>query len=163
MYVRSNGFLWFYPQVHYLIKWVGYTDQTWEPEENCFNCLQLIAEFNENESRQCQQPTLGERVLSNIYGKMRYWLNHMKFIELFFVYFKFIGLIFILFFELWLGITDTGGRGLLFLAKFQDKDENELVEWSDMKEHFPQQTIDFFKSRIHWMGEDAGIEDSDDE
>ncbi|CAF1295864.1 unnamed protein product [Adineta ricciae] len=43
-------------QVYYLIKWKGYSskDNTWEPETNVDNCLNLIQEF---ESRQSMRPT----------------------------------------------------------------------------------------------------------
>lgn len=41
----------------------------------------------------------------------------------------------------------------MFLVKFQDKQENELLSWNDMHEHFPRKAMDFFKSRIHWPEE----------
>lgn len=61
-----------------------------------------------------------------------------------------------------IGITDTGGRGLVFLVKFQDKQENELLPWIDMREHFACQAMDFFKSRIHWPQEDEFEADDSD-
>lgn len=59
-------------QVQYLIKWRGYDDRTWEKEEHCTNCLELIAEYEAQAPTQAPtaQPLLSNRVLTNIFGKI---------------------------------------------------------------------------------------------
>lgn len=32
-------------KTEYLIKWKNYTDSSWECEENCKNCVQMITDF----------------------------------------------------------------------------------------------------------------------
>lgn len=32
-------------EIHYLVKWVGYDEPSWEPQENCDNCKELIEKF----------------------------------------------------------------------------------------------------------------------
>lgn len=49
----------------------------------------------------------------------------------------------------------------MFLVKFQDKNENELLSWNEMQEHFPRQAMNYFKGRIHWSADDAVLSDAD--
>lgn len=134
--------------MQYLIKRKGNAEPTWEKEENCNNCLELLAEFAQREATKqnahANQPQLSERVLTNVFGK--FTKSNQKKLP------KFTKIHVNKLFKC-LGITDAGGHGLVFLTKFQDKQENELLSWHDMREYFPRDAMDFFKSRIHWPEE----------
>lgn len=56
-------------QVQYLLKWTGYEKPTWEPEENCQNCLELLAEFEEMQAGNPKPVELSDRTLTAIFGE----------------------------------------------------------------------------------------------
>lgn len=160
--------------VQYLIKWKGCdsTDNTWEPEEN-LNCRKLLKQFLEDEAkapkkRRGRKPTSlnstgnddddnaemskeTEEVENKSAEKeqrkkkrarksndtMQTDDDGPKGFEQGFVA------------ESLVGITQADGQ-LLFLVKWKNRDELELVPSEETRKHVPHMVIDFYQDRIIW-------------
>lgn len=157
----------------YLIKWKGCesTDNTWEPEEN-LNCRKLLKQFLEDEAkapkkRRGRKPaSLNSTANDDDNGKMSKEAEEVenrsaekkqrkrkparksdetsrtdddgpKGFEQGFVA------------ESLVGITEEDGQ-LLFLVKWKNKDELELVPSKETRKHVPNMVIDFYQDRIVW-------------
>ncbi|XP_065076843.1 chromobox protein homolog 1-like [Ochlerotatus camptorhynchus] len=162
--------------VQYLIKWKGCdsTENTWEPEEN-LNCQELVKQFLEEEAknpnrRKGRKPaslkTTTDKDDDN--GKMSKEKEEVENksdekeqrkkkptrksadilkkqtddddlngFEQGFVA------------DSLVGITEENGQ-LLFLVKWQNKDELELVPSKETRKYVPEMVIDFYQDRITW-------------
>lgn len=153
-------------KVEYYLKWKGYTEQdnTWEPEEN-LDCPELIAAFEENiKKRECEY---------------KWNWNPMQLVETFNVVLAASneakkrkpegaepktsakkksdrkegfdrGLVP----ERIIGATDTSGE-LMFLMKWKDTDEADLVPAKQANTKCPQIVIQFYEERLTWHSNTA--------
>ncbi|KAM4818617.1 chromobox protein homolog 3-like [Thomomys bottae] len=113
-----------YGNIEYLLKWKGYPDSqnTWEPEEN-LQCADLITAFINSDESGSPPSEFEDR---NGFAK---GLKPEKVI----------------------GVTDVCGE-LMFLMKWKNVDQVELVLAKEVKARCPQLVIDFYQERLNWRG-----------
>ena len=109
-------------RVEYLLKWKGYpsSDNSWEPENNC-GCPELIEAFEKKRKIERERKVdMGRRGFER--GREA---------------------------EEILGATDASGA-LLFLIKWKDTDDADLVKAKEANEKCPQVVIAFYEKRLKW-------------
>jgi len=134
----------------YLLKWKGYPDSesTWEPEDN-LDCPDLIAEY-ENKRKEREEKkkrkqkdadeessTQGKRkkkVVEEEDNKPRGFDRGLQA-------------------ERIIGATDSSGE-LMFLMKWKDSDEADLVPARQANIRCPQIVIAFYEERLTWHSHD---------
>jgi len=150
-------------QVEYLLKWKGYgpEDNTWEPKEN-LGCPELIEEFERNwksnnekskpkkravdadksdfkenkSNKKAKVPTPKEAARAEQTGFDR-GLQADKII----------------------GATDSSGE-LMFLMKWKDTDEADLVPARQANVKCPQVVISFYEERLTWHTNSSGEDEA---
>nr|AIM47933.1 CBX3 [Pantodon buchholzi] len=135
-------------KVEYFLKWKGFTeaDNTWEPEEN-LDCQELIEEYlssrkgdaekqetnkrkssaDEGESEEAKAKKKKEMLQSN---KLRGFARNLDP-------------------ERIIGATDSSGE-LMFLMKWKNSDEADLVPAKEANTRCPQIVIAFYEERLTW-------------
>ncbi|XP_048191379.1 chromobox protein homolog 3-like [Perognathus longimembris pacificus] len=118
-------------KVEYLLKWKGYSDSdnSWEPEEH-LRCSDLIKAFlnSQEDSSESEGSISSEN--SNANDNLTGFARGLEP-------------------ERIIGATGTSD-GLLFLMKWKDADEPELVLANDAIEKCPHIVAAFYKERISW-------------
>lgn len=142
----------------YYLKWKGYgeADNTWEPIDN-LDCPDLINGFEEkiaakkkdDKKRKKEDPTEGtssakkkKKVVEDEENKPRGFDRGLQP-------------------ERIIGATDSGGE-LMFLMKWKDSDEADLVPARQANIRCPQIVIAFYEERLTWHTHDDEKEDKDD-
>lgn len=136
-------------RVEYFLKWKGYPDaeNTWEPQEN-LDCPELIAEFEEKRKKEGKKEDK-KRSLSKVNGGAEDSAPKKKAKasseedttprgfdrgrEP----------------ERIIGATDSSGE-LMFLIKWKDSDEADLVPSREANVKCPQVVIKFYEERLTW-------------
>ncbi|XP_057673580.1 chromobox protein homolog 1-like [Corythoichthys intestinalis] len=131
-------------KVEFLLKWKGFSneDNTWEPEDN-LDCPDLIAEFmrkyKEKEDKKKEGKRKGDAVGSEERGskrkkdegeKVRGFGRGLQP-------------------ERIIGATDSSGE-LMFLMKWKNSDEADLVPAKEANVSCPQVVISFYEERLTW-------------
>ncbi|XP_063705847.1 chromobox protein homolog 1-like [Culicoides brevitarsis] len=126
-------------KVEYFLKWKGYShdDNTWEPEEN-LDCPDLISAFEEARKKKDEQSK--KRKTTDSDGKASKKKTDEKKVQ---------GFDRGLEPERILGATDTSGQ-LMFLMKWKDTDEADLVPSKQANLKCPQIVIQFYEERLTW-------------
>lgn len=130
-------------KVEYFLKWKGYSDEdnTWEPEEN-LDCPDLINAFED--ARKKREKEEGAKKRKTIDGAdpkpSKKKATDDK---------KAQGFERGLEPERILGATDTSGQ-LMFLMKWKDTDEADLVPAKQANTKCPQIVIQFYEERLTW-------------
>ncbi|XP_077339922.1 chromobox protein homolog 5 [Lithobates pipiens] len=133
-------------QVEYLLKWKGFSEEhnTWEPEGN-LDCPELISEFmkkykkpKEGEPKPKTEATKRKAGNEDIKAKKRRESNDIargfeRGLEP----------------EKIIGATDSCGE-LMFLMKWKDSDEADLVLAKEANVKCPQIVIAFYEERLTW-------------
>lgn len=128
-------------KVEYYLKWKGYSDadNTWEPEEN-LDCPELIAAFEDSQKkkeqvaadakkRKSSEPTGPSSTKKKTDRKEGFDRGLLP--------------------ERIIGATDTSGE-LMFLMKWKDTDEADLVPAKQANVKCPQIVIQFYEERLTW-------------
>ncbi|CAK9302378.1 unnamed protein product [Gordionus sp. m RMFG-2023] len=143
-------------KVEYFIKWEGYpdSDNTWEPEEN-LDCPDLISEFNDVKRKSTTNESSNKRKLNgeestphiqssvaitSTSGKRSRGKYEEEILR---------GFDRGLEPEKIIGATDSGGE-LMFLMKWKDSDEADLVPSRQANLKCPQIVIKFYEERLTW-------------
>ncbi|XP_065145380.1 chromobox protein homolog 3a isoform X1 [Paramisgurnus dabryanus] len=134
-------------KVEFFLKWKGFTeaDNTWEPEEN-LDCPELIAAFLESQKGVVENPDSNKRKASTgsepeteeskakkkkeMPEKPRGFARNLDP-------------------ERIIGATDSSGE-LMFLMKWKDSDEADLVPAREANTRCPQIVIAFYEERLTW-------------
>ncbi|XP_058233593.1 uncharacterized protein LOC131344998 isoform X2 [Hemibagrus wyckioides] len=133
-------------KVEFFLKWKGFpdSDNTWEPEEN-LDCPELIAAFLESQKGVVEKPDSNKRKsptdepeTEESKAKKKKELNE-----------KPRGFARNLEPERIIGATDSSGE-LMFLMKWKDSDEADLVPAREANTHCPQVVIAFYEERLTW-------------
>ncbi|XP_069826336.1 chromobox protein homolog 5 [Dendropsophus ebraccatus] len=133
-------------QVEYLLKWKGFSEEhnTWEPDRN-LDCPELISEFmkkykkgKESEPKSKTEATKRKAGSDDIRAKKRRESNDIargfeRGLEP----------------EKIIGATDSCGE-LMFLMKWKDSDEADLVLAKEANVKCPQIVIAFYEERLTW-------------
>jgi len=138
-------------KVEYYLKWKGYSsdDNTWEPEEN-LDCPDLISAFEENRIRKENEkkngakddrkrkgsspiPTDKSQSAKKKTPEEKKQTGFDRGLEP----------------EKILGATDSSGQ-LMFLMKWKDTDEADLVPSTQANVKCPQIVIKFYEERLTW-------------
>uniref|UniRef100_A0A8V0ZDA3 Chromobox 1 n=1 Tax=Gallus gallus TaxID=9031 RepID=A0A8V0ZDA3_CHICK len=136
-------------KVEYLLKWKGFSDEdnTWEPEEN-LDCPDLIAEFlqsqktahesekSEGSKRKAESDTEDKGEESKPKKKKEESEKPRGFARGFEP-------------ERIIGATDSSGE-LMFLMKWKNSDEADLVPAKEANIKCPQVVISFYEERLTW-------------
>lgn len=128
------------------MKWKGYgnDDNTWEPEEN-LDCPELIAEFEDNDKKRLasieqtkkrKAQEVAETTKTTPVPAKKKSERKEGFDR---------GLVP----EKIIGATDTSGE-LMFLMKWKDSDEADLVQAKLANVKCPQVVISFYEERLTW-------------
>jgi chromobox protein 5 len=137
-------------RTQYLIKWGGYTETTWEDEDNLENCQHLLIEFKEQEKRNLAMEDSKKRSLDAsqitnndvpeiaIVKKRKTKLAQPG---------ETIGFQFSDSVESILGGRMKDGM-LQFYIKWKGKDSRTFVPASICNQKIPQQVIEFYESRL---------------
>eukprot|EP00105_Crassostrea_gigas_P017083 XP_011434720.1 PREDICTED: chromobox protein homolog 1 isoform X1 [Crassostrea gigas] len=145
----------------YLLKWKGYPDSenTWEPEAN-LDCPDLIAEFEEKKKKKDQEK---KRKTPNGTddgaAKKKKKVSEVKTTE---EDNKPRGFDRGLLPERIIGATDSSGE-LMFLMKWKDSDEADLVPARQANVKCPQIVIAFYEERLTWHTHNDNEEDESKE
>jgi hypothetical protein len=129
-------------QVEYYLKWKGYSeaDNTWEPEEN-LDCPELISAFEESQKKKEAAVAEAKKRKSTDTSldtsKTKKKSDRKEGFER--------GLAP----ERIIGATDTSGE-LMFLMKWKDTDEADLVPAKQANVKCPQIVIQFYEERLSW-------------
>ncbi|XP_048367014.1 chromobox protein homolog 3 isoform X2 [Sphaerodactylus townsendi] len=132
-------------KVEYFLKWKGFTDadNTWEPEEN-LDCPELIEAFLNSQKAGKEKPDGGKRKSlsdnesdDNKAKKKRDSIDKPR------------GFARGLDPERIIGATDSSGE-LMFLMKWKDSDEADLVLAKEANVKCPQIVIAFYEERLTW-------------
>ncbi|KAG5682444.1 hypothetical protein PVAND_011796 [Polypedilum vanderplanki] len=129
-------------KVEYYLKWKGYSDadNTWEPEEN-LDCPELIAAFEESaRKKEAATAEIKKRKASDSLDASKSTKKKSDRKEGFDR-----GLVP----ERIIGATDTSGE-LMFLMKWKDTDEADLVPAKQANVKCPQIVIQFYEERLTW-------------
>uniref|UniRef100_A0A8C4ZHP5 Chromobox 3 n=1 Tax=Gadus morhua TaxID=8049 RepID=A0A8C4ZHP5_GADMO len=129
-------------KVEFFLKWKGFTeaDNTWEPEEN-LDCPELISAFLEAHKSIKEKPATVKRKSSadesepeakkkDVSDKPRGFARNLDP-------------------ERIIGATDSSGE-LMFLMKWKDSDEADLVPAREANSRCPQVVISFYEERLTW-------------
>ncbi|XP_047461359.1 chromobox protein homolog 3a isoform X2 [Mugil cephalus] len=130
-------------KVEFFLKWKGFTDadNTWEPEEN-LDCPELISAFLEAQKNVKEKPVPTKRKAStdesdetepkkkDVAEKPRGFARNLEP-------------------ERIIGATDSSGE-LMFLMKWKDSDEADLVPAREANTRCPQVVISFYEERLTW-------------
>uniref|UniRef100_A0A668ARE3 Chromobox homolog 3a (HP1 gamma homolog, Drosophila) n=1 Tax=Myripristis murdjan TaxID=586833 RepID=A0A668ARE3_9TELE len=126
-------------KVEFFLKWKGFTDadNTWEPEEN-LDCPELISAFLESQKNVKEKPAPVKRKSSTDEpdteakkkDKPRGFARNLEP-------------------ERIIGATDSSGE-LMFLMKWKDSDEADLVPAREANTRCPQVVISFYEERLTW-------------
>ncbi|XP_012691504.1 chromobox protein homolog 3a [Clupea harengus] len=132
-------------KVEYFLKWKGFSDadNTWEPEEN-LDCPELIAAFHVAQKGVVEKPDSNKRKTSTDEPeteeskakkkkeseKPRGFARNLEP-------------------ERIIGATDSSGE-LMFLMKWKDSDEADLVPAREANTRCPQVVISFYEERLTW-------------
>ncbi|CAD7682589.1 unnamed protein product [Nyctereutes procyonoides] len=110
-------------KVEYFLKWKGFTDadNTWEPEEN-LDCPELIEAFLNSQKAGKEKDDAADKPRGFARG-----LDPERII----------------------GATDSSGE-LMFLMKWKDSDEADLVLAKEANMKCPQIVIAFYEERLTW-------------
>ncbi|XP_072303882.1 chromobox protein homolog 3a isoform X1 [Eucyclogobius newberryi] len=127
-------------KVEFYLKWKGFTDadNTWEPEEN-LDCPELISAYLEAQKNIKEKPVAVKRKASTEEAepepkktneKPRGFARNLDP-------------------ERIIGATDSSGE-LMFLMKWKDSDEADLVPAKEANKRCPQVVISFYEERLTW-------------
>ncbi|XP_030644683.1 chromobox protein homolog 3a isoform X2 [Chanos chanos] len=133
-------------KVEYFLKWKGFSDadNTWEPEEN-LDCPELISAFLESQKAVTEKPESNKRKppadepeteeskakkKKEMTEKPRGFARNLEP-------------------ERIIGATDSSGE-LMFLMKWKDSDEADLVPAREANTRCPQVVIAFYEERLTW-------------
>ncbi|XP_061738422.1 chromobox protein homolog 3a [Nerophis ophidion] len=129
-------------KVEFFLKWKGFTeaDNTWEPEDN-LDCPELINAFLESQKNITENPASLKRKASTDEPEMdakkkaasdkpRGFARNLEP-------------------ERIIGATDSSGE-LMFLMKWKDSDEADLVPAREANTKCPQVVISFYEERLTW-------------
>ncbi|XP_073684222.1 chromobox protein homolog 1b [Garra rufa] len=127
-------------KVEYLLKWKGFSDEdnTWEPEEN-LDCPDLIAEFLQSQ----KTAESGGKRRAESGGDGKETKKRKDEPE------KLRGFARGLDPERIIGATDSSGE-LMFLMKWKNSDEADLVPAKEANVKCPQVVISFYEERLTW-------------
>uniref|UniRef100_A0A671U1X4 Chromobox 1 n=1 Tax=Sparus aurata TaxID=8175 RepID=A0A671U1X4_SPAAU len=134
-------------KVEFLLKWKGFSDEdnTWEPEEN-LDCPDLIAEYMQKHKEKEEKKKEGKRkVTSEAAGDSEERGSKRKKEE----GEKARGFGRGLQPERIIGATDSSGE-LMFLMKWKNSDEADLVPAKEANVKCPQVVISFYEERLTW-------------
>ncbi|XP_036944505.1 chromobox protein homolog 1a [Acanthopagrus latus] len=134
-------------KVEFLLKWKGFSDEdnTWEPEEN-LDCPDLIAEYMQKHKEKEEKKKEGKRkVTSEATGDSEERGSKRKKEE----GEKARGFGRGLQPERIIGATDSSGE-LMFLMKWKNSDEADLVPAKEANVKCPQVVISFYEERLTW-------------
>ncbi|XP_061564734.1 chromobox protein homolog 1b [Cololabis saira] len=128
-------------RVEYLLKWKGFSneDNTWEPEDN-LDCPDLIAEFLQSQklAHDGKRKAAGDADGDESKSKKKKDDNE-----------KLRGFARGLDPERIIGATDSTGE-LMFLMKWKNSDEADLVPAKEANGKCPQVVISFYEERLTW-------------
>lgn len=133
-------------KVEFLLKWKGFSDEdnTWEPEEN-LDCPDLIAEYMQKHKEKEEKKKEGKRkVTSEASGDSEERVSKKKEEGE-----KARGFGRGLQPERIIGATDSSGE-LMFLMKWKNSDEADLVPAKEANVKCPQVVISFYEERLTW-------------
>lgn len=145
----------------YLLKWKGYPDSenTWEPESN-LDCPDLIAEFEEKKKkREQEKKRKTQNGMEDSSVKKKKKVAEVKTTE---DDNKPRGFDRGLQPERIIGATDSSGE-LMFLMKWKDSDEADLVPARQANVKCPQIVIAFYEERLTWHTHNDNEEDDSKE
>ncbi|KAI3365468.1 hypothetical protein L3Q82_010559 [Scortum barcoo] len=140
-------------RVEYLLKWKGFSDEdnTWEPEDN-LDCPDLIAEFlqSQKSAHDGKRKAAGEpegedsktKKKKDDTEKLRGFARGLDP-------------------ERIIGATDSTGE-LMFLMKWKNSDEADLVPAKEANVKCPQVVISFYEERLTWHSYPTEDEKKDD-
>ncbi|XP_034563679.1 chromobox protein homolog 1b isoform X2 [Notolabrus celidotus] len=141
-------------RVEYLLKWKGFSneDNTWEPEDN-LDCPDLIAEFLQSQktAHEGKRKAAGEgeggdesksKKKKDDTEKLRGFARGLDP-------------------ERIIGATDSTGE-LMFLMKWKNSDEADLVPAKEANVKCPQVVISFYEERLTWHSYPTEDEKKDD-
>ncbi|XP_049925249.1 chromobox protein homolog 1-like [Epinephelus moara] len=134
-------------KVEFLLKWKGFSDEdnTWEPEDN-LDCPDLIAEYMQKHKEKEEKKKEGKRkVVSETSGDSEERGSKRKKEE----GEKARGFGRGLQPERIIGATDSSGE-LMFLMKWKNSDEADLVPAKEANVKCPQVVISFYEERLTW-------------
>lgn len=118
-------------KVEYLLKWRGFDDEdnTWEPEEN-LDCPELMQDFEER----IKKIKLEAVNVSQDKDEDDRPKGFDRDLEP----------------EMIIGVTDASGE-LMFLMKWKDNNEADLVYAREANVRCPQTVINFYQERLSWQ------------
>lgn len=135
-------------RVEYLLKWKGFTDEdnTWEPEDN-LDCPDLIAEFLNSQKKALDEKkdVGGKRKVGELENEAASEERPKKRKD----EEKPRGFARGLDPERIIGATDSSGE-LMFLMKWKNSDEADLVPAKEANVKCPQVVISFYEERLTW-------------
>ncbi|MED6264567.1 Chromobox protein 1 [Characodon lateralis] len=134
-------------KVEFLLKWKGFSDEdnTWEPEEN-LDCPDLIAEYmQKHKEREEKKKESKRKAASEVSGDAEERASKKKKEE----GDKARGFGRGLQPERIIGATDSSGE-LMFLMKWKNSDEADLVPAKEANVKCPQVVISFYEERLTW-------------
>uniref|UniRef100_A0A2R8MYN6 Chromo domain-containing protein n=1 Tax=Callithrix jacchus TaxID=9483 RepID=A0A2R8MYN6_CALJA len=137
-------------KVEYLLKWKGFSDEdnTWEPEEN-LDCPNLTAEFLQSQkTRKADSDSEDKREESKPKKKKesekpRGFARGLEPEQI-------------------IGATDSSGE-LMFLMKWKNSDEADLVPAKEANVKYPQVVISFYEERLTWHSYPSEDDDKKDD
>uniref|UniRef100_A0A8C6WQN8 Chromobox 1 n=1 Tax=Neogobius melanostomus TaxID=47308 RepID=A0A8C6WQN8_9GOBI len=138
-------------RVEYLLKWKGFSneDNTWEPEDN-LDCPDLIAEYLQSQKTAQEGKRKGEGEGDDSKSKKKKDDTE-----------KLRGFARGLDPERIIGATDSTGE-LMFLMKWKNSDEADLVPAKEANVKCPQVVISFYEERLTWHSYPSEDEKKDD-
>ncbi|KAK0151310.1 Chromobox 1 [Merluccius polli] len=142
-------------RVEYLLKWKGFSDDdnTWEPDDN-LDCPDLIAEFlqSQKSAHEGKRKAAGGADADGDDGKSKKKKEDTE---------KLRGFARSLDPERIIGATDSTGE-LMFLMKWKNSDEADLVPAKEANVKCPQVVISFYEERLTWHSYPTEEEKKDD-
>lgn len=144
-------------RVEFLLKWKGFSDEdnTWEPQDN-LDCPDLIAEYMEKHHKEKEEKKKEKRKSSAEDGEERASKRKKDEGE------KARGFGRGLQPERIIGATDSSGE-LMFLMKWKNSDEADLVPAKEANVKCPQVVISFYEERLTWHSYPSEEEDKKEE
>lgn len=137
-------------RVEFLLKWKGFSneDNTWEPEDN-LDCPDLIAEFLQSQKTAQEGKRKGDEGDESKSKKKKDDPEKLR------------GFARGLDPERIIGATDSTGE-LMFLMKWKNSDEADLVPAKEANMKCPQVVISFYEERLTWHSYPSEDEKKDD-